>query len=148
MAVGIEAPQRGSTRSVIAHNSNSGINFSTMRILLISWTVYRDRPKGRGASPPGTSPRCCTNWQVSIGTPLRGLFEVLTFKTVFFLTLGSGKHRSDIHAWQNKNIRHQSDWSKVSLNPAPSLFFQEPAGQGESGQCGPSGYTNPGPNSG
>ena len=29
-----------------------------------------------------------------------------------------------------------------------ALFFQEPAGQGESGQCGPSGYTKPGPNSG
>ena len=37
---------------------------------------------------------------------------------------------------------------KGSLYPAPSLFFQEPAGQGESGQFGPSGYTNPGPNSG
>ena len=39
----------------------------------------------------------------------------LTFKTVFILALGLGKHRSEIHASQNKNIRHQSDWSKVSL---------------------------------
>ena len=31
------------------------------------------------------------------------------------------------------------------LYPAPSLLFQEPAGQGESRQCGPSGYASPGP---
>ena len=45
----------------------------------------------------------------------------LTFKTVFLLALGSGK-RSEIHAWQQKNIRHQSDWSKVSLYPSPSFL--------------------------
>ena len=33
----------------------------------------------------------------------------LTFKTVFLLVLGSGKCRSEIHAWLNKNIR-QADW--------------------------------------
>ena len=46
----------------------------------------------------------------------------LTFKTVFLLALGSSKHRSEIHAWQNRNIRHQSDWSKVSLYPSPSFL--------------------------
>ena len=46
----------------------------------------------------------------------------LTFKTVFLLTLGSGKYRSEIHAWQNKNFRHQSDWAKVSLYPSPSFL--------------------------
>ena len=45
-----------------------------------------------------------------------------TFKTVFLLALGSGKCRSEIHAWQNRNIRHQSDWSKVSLYPSPSFL--------------------------
>ena len=48
--------------------------------------------------------------------------KYLTFKTVFLLALGSGKRRSEIHAWQNKNIRHQSDWSKVSLYPSPSFL--------------------------
>ena len=48
----------------------------------------------------------------------------LTFKTVFLLALGSGKHRGEIHAWQNKNIRHQSDWSKVSLYPSPSFLLK------------------------
>ena len=43
----------------------------------------------------------------------------LTFKTVYLLTLGSGKRRSEIYAWV---IRHQSDWSKVSLCPSPSFL--------------------------
>ena len=46
----------------------------------------------------------------------------LTFKTVFLLALGSGKRRSEIHALQKRNIRHQSDWSKVSLYPSPSFL--------------------------
>ena len=48
--------------------------------------------------------------------------KYLTFKTVFLLALGSGKRRSEIHAWQNKNISRQSDWSKVSLYPSPSFI--------------------------
>ena len=43
----------------------------------------------------------------------------LTFKTLLLLALGSGKRRSEIHAWQNKNIRHQS---KVSLYPSPGFL--------------------------
>ena len=46
----------------------------------------------------------------------------LTFKTVFLLALGSGKRRSEIHAWLHKSIRHQADWSKVSLYPSPSFL--------------------------
>ena len=46
----------------------------------------------------------------------------LTFKTVFLMALGSGKRRSEIHAWLHKNIRHQSYWSKVSLYPSPSFL--------------------------
>ena len=44
------------------------------------------------------------------------------FKTVFLLALGSGKRRSEIHAWKNKNIRHQPDWLQVSLYPSPSFL--------------------------
>ena len=45
--------------------------------------------------------------------PLRkASLKHLTFKTVFLLALGSEKRRSEIHAWLNKNIRHQADWSK------------------------------------
>ena len=53
----------------------------------------------------------------------------LTFKMVFLLALGSGKRRSEILAWQNKNIRHQSDWSTVSPYLSTQLSIQKSAGQ-------------------
>ena len=54
--------------------------------------------------------------------PKEASLKHLTFKTVFLLALGSGKGRSKIHAWLSRNIRHQSDWSKVSLYPFASLL--------------------------
>ena len=86
-------------------------------------SFHRDRPKGRRGIP---------SWNLSLvlhqltKPPFEPLKEAslkhLTFKTVFLLALGSGKRRSEIHAWQHKNIRHQSDWSKVSLFPSPSFL--------------------------
>ena len=85
-------------------------------------SFHRDRPKGRRGIP---------SWNLSLvlhqltKAPFETLREAslkhLTFKTVFLLALGSRK-RSEIHAWQHKNIRHQSDWSKVSLFPSPSFL--------------------------
>ena len=86
-------------------------------------SFHRDRPKGRRGIP---------SWNLSLvlhqltKAPFEPLREAslkhMTFKTVFLLALGSGKRRSEIHAWQHKNIRHQSDWSKVSLFPSPSFL--------------------------
>ena len=81
-------------------------------------SFHRDRPKGRQGIP---------SWNLSLvlhqltKAPFEAI-KYLTFKTVFLLALVSGKRRSEIHAWQNKNIRHQSDWSKVSLYPSPSFL--------------------------
>ena len=52
----------------------------------------------------------------------KAFLKQLTFKTVFLLALGSGKRRSEIHAWLYKNIRHQENWSQVSLYPSPSFL--------------------------
>ena len=104
-------------RSAIADKlGNSTINVSkdeNLTRLLDSF--HRDRPKGRRGIP---------SWNLSLvlhqltKAPFEPLKESslkhLTFKTVFLLALGSGKRRSEIHAWLHKNIRHQSDWSKVS----------------------------------
>ena len=86
-------------------------------------SFHRDRPKGRRGIP---------SWNLSLvlhqltKAPFEPIKEAslkcLTFKTVFLLALGSGKRRSEIHAWQHKNIMHQSDWSKVSLYPSPSFL--------------------------
>ena len=98
-------------------------------------SFHRDRPKGRRGIP---------SWNLSLvlhqltKAPFEPLKEAslkhFTFKTVFLLALGSGKRRSEIHAWLHKNIRHQADWSKVSLYPSPSFLSQESAGQGGSFQ--------------
>ena len=112
-------------RSAIADKlGNSPLNISkdeNLTRLLDSF--HRDRPKGRRGIP---------SWNLSLvlhqltKAPFEPLREAslkhLTFKTVFLLALGSGKRRSEIHAWQHKNIRHQSDLSKVSLYPSPSFL--------------------------
>ena len=112
-------------RSAIADKlGNSTINVSkdeNLTCLLDSF--HRDGPKGRRGIP---------SWNLSLvlhqltKAPFEPLKEAslkhLTFKTVFLLALGSGKRRSEIHAWLHKNIRHQSDWSKVSLYPSPSFL--------------------------
>ena len=112
-------------RSAIADKlGNSTINVSkdeNLTRLLDSF--HRDRPKGRRGIP---------SWNLSLvlhqltKAPFEPLKESslkhLAFKTVFLLALGSGKRRSEIHAWLHKNIRHQSDWSKVSLYPSPSFL--------------------------
>ena len=112
-------------RSAIADKlGNSPVNISKdeNRTRLLD-SFHRDRPKGQRGIP---------SWNLSLvlhqltKAPFEPIKEAslkhLTFKTVFLLALGSGKHRSEIHAWQNRNIRHQSDWSKVSLYPSPSFL--------------------------
>ena len=86
-------------------------------------SFHRDKPKGRRGIP---------TWNLSLVLhqltqppfePLRkASLKYLTFKTVFLLALGSGKRRSEIHAWVHRNIRHQEDWSNVSLSPSPSFI--------------------------
>ena len=112
-------------RSAIADKlGNSTLNISkdeNLTRLLDSF--HRDRPKGRRGIP---------SWNLSLvlhqltKAPFEPIKEAslkyLTFKTVFLLALGSGKRRSEIHAWQYRNIRHQFDWSKVSLYPSPSFL--------------------------
>ena len=112
-------------RSAIADKlGNSPTNISTDENLTrLLDSFHRDRPKGRRGIP---------SWNLSLvlhqltKAPFEPLKEAslkhLTFKTVFLLALGSGKHRSEIHAWLHKNIRHQAEWSKVSLYPSPSFL--------------------------
>ena len=90
---------------------NSPINVSkdeNLSYLLDSF--HRDSPKARTGIP---SLNLSLVIHRLIKVPFAPLKEAplrhFTFKTVFLLALGSGKHRSEIHAWLNKNLRHQSD---------------------------------------
>ena len=86
-------------------------------------SFHRDRPKGRRGIPSWNLSLVLHQLTKAPFEPIReASLKYLTFKTVFLLALGSGKRRSEIHAWQHKNIRHQSDWSKVSLYPSPSFL--------------------------
>ena len=86
-------------------------------------SFHRDRPKGRRGIPSLNLSLVLHQLTKAPFEPLKeASLKHLTFKTVFLLALGSGKRRSEIHAWLHKNIRHQSDWSKVSLYPSPSFL--------------------------
>ena len=110
-------------RSAIADKlGNSTINISkdeNLTHLLDSF--HRDRPKRRRGVPSGNLSLVLHQLRKAPFEPLReASLKHLTFKTVFLLALGSGKRRSEIHAWQQ--IRQQTDWSKVSLYPSPSFL--------------------------
>ena len=86
-------------------------------------SFHRDRPKGWRGIPSRNLSLVFHQLTKALFEPIKeASLKHLTFKTVFLLALGLGKRRSEIHAWQNKNIRHQSDWSKVSLYPSPSFL--------------------------
>ena len=120
-------------RSAIADKlGNSTINVSkdeNLTCLLDSF--HRDRPKGR---------RGIHSWNLSLvlhqftKAPFEPMREAslkhLTFNTVFLLALGSGKRRGKIHAWLRRNIRHQSDLSKVSFYPSPSFLSKNQLAKG------------------
>ena len=102
------------------HNFNISTDENLTRLLD---SFHRDKPKGRWGVP---------SWNLSLvlhqltKTPFallrKASLKYLTFKTVFLLALGSGKRRSEIHAWLYKNIRHQENWSQNSLYPSPSFL--------------------------
>ena len=88
-----------------------------IRISLVSLIVSIETdPKAGGASPPGT---------LVLHQLTKAPFEPLkegSLKHDFQDCFPAGKRRSEIHAWLHKNIRHQSDWSKVSLYPSPNCL--------------------------
>ena len=86
-------------------------------------SFHRDKPKGRRGIPSWNLSLVLHQLTKAPFEPMRqASLKHLTFKTVFLLALGSGKRRSEIHAWLYKNIRHQENWSQVSLYPSPSFL--------------------------
>ena len=86
-------------------------------------SFHRDKPKGRRAVPTWNLSLVLHQLTKAPFEPMRKVsLKYLTLKTVFLPALGSGKRRSEIHAWLYKNIRHQENWSQVSLYLLPSFL--------------------------
>ena len=86
-------------------------------------SFHRDQPKGRRGVPSWNLSLVLYQFTKAPFEPMgKASLKHYTFETVFLLTLGSGKRRSKIHAWLYKNIRHQENWSQVSLYPSPSFL--------------------------
>ena len=100
-------------RSAIADKlGHSPINVSKDENLTHLDSFHSDRPKGWREIPSRNLSLVLQQLTKAPFEPIKeASLKHLTFKTVFLLALGAGKCWSEIHAWQNKNIRHQSDWS-------------------------------------
>ena len=88
-------------RSAIADSLENLPITVRMKISLVSWIASTETdPKAGGEPPPGTSPWFLHQLTRFILNQLKASLKHLTFKAVFLLALGSGKRRSEIHAWQ------------------------------------------------
>ena len=86
-------------------------------------SFHRDKPKGRRGVPAWNLSLVLHQLTKAPFEPMRkASLKHLTFKTVFLLALGSGKRRSEIYTWLYRNIRHQENWSQVSLYPSPGFL--------------------------
>ena len=95
-----------------------------MKISLVSWIVSTETdPKAGRESPPGTSPWFLHQLTRFILNQLkRPPWSIWPSRHFSSWPWGRASVEVKIHAWQNRNIRHQSDWSKVSLYPSPSFL--------------------------
>ena len=75
-------------------------------------SFHREKPKGRRVTPSWNLSLVLHQQSKAPFEPFKRPLKHLTFETVFHLVLGSVKHRSEIHAWQNKKT---SDISQTGL---------------------------------
>ena len=117
-----------------------------MKISLVSWIVSTESdPQAGRESPLGTSPCFFAPADKGHFEPIKeASLKHLTFKTVFLLALGSDKSRSEMHAWQHRNIRHHSDWSRCPCTRHPA-FSPRISWPKRVQTVWPQGYNSPGP---
>ena len=55
--------------------------------------------------------------------PLRkASLKILIFKTVFLMTLASGRRRGEVHAWTFRSLKHKTGWKEIAMSPS-SVFL-------------------------
>ena len=114
-------------RTAIAdHLGPAGIEIShSFELNRLIASFHRDRPvKDRGVP----------SWDLSLVLlaltkppfePLKDApLKLLTFKTVFLMTLTSGRRRGEVHAWTFKSLKHKTGWKEVTVAPS-SVFLSK-----------------------
>jgi hypothetical protein len=82
-------------------------------------SFYRDKPACLKRLPPWDLRIVLQSLIEAPFEPLaKAPLKFVTFKTVFLITLASGKRRSEIHALLESRVRHSNNWSKVVLEPS------------------------------
>ena len=110
-------------RTAIADHLGSDFDISkNLELNRLLASFHRDRPVKDKAIP---------NWDLSLVLlaltkppfePLRkASLKILTFKTVFLMTLASGRRRGEVHAWTFRSLKHKTGWKEVTV--APSSVF-------------------------
>ena len=111
-------------RTAIADHLHSEFDISkNLELNRLLASFHRDRPVKDKAIP---------NWDLSLVLlaltkppfePLRkASLKILTFKTVFFMSLASGRRRGEVHAWTLRSLKHKTGWKEVTVAPS-SLFL-------------------------
>ena len=112
----------GYTTAIADHLGASGVEIShSLELNRLIASFHTDRP---------VKDRRIPSWDLSLVLlaltkppfePLKdAALKILTFKTVFLMTLASGRQRGEVHAWTFKSLKHKTGW-KVTV--APSTIF-------------------------
>ena len=112
-------------RTAIAdHLGPAGIEISnSFELNRLIASFHRDRP---------VKDRNIPSWDLSLVLlaltkapfePLKDApLKILTFKTVFLMTLASGRRRGEVHAWTFRSLKHKTGWKEVTVSPS-SVFL-------------------------
>ena len=112
-------------RTAIAdHLGPAGIEIShSFELNRLIASFHRDRPM---------KDRNIPSWDLSLVLlaltkapfePLKDApLKILTFKTVFFMTLASGRRRGEVHSWSFRSLKHKSCWKEFTVSPS-SVFL-------------------------
>ena len=114
----------GNRTAIADHLGAAGIeishNFELNRLIA---NFHRDRPMKDESIP---------SWDLSLVllaltkppfAPLKdATLKILTFKTVFLMTLASGRRRGAVHAWTFKSLKHKTGWKEVTVAPSSIII--------------------------
>ena len=110
-------------RTAIAGHSGSDFDISkNLELNRLLASFHRDR---------SVKDKAIQNWDLSLVLlaltkppfePLRkASLKILTFKTVFLMTLASGRSQ-EVHAWTFRSLKHKTGWKEVIVFPS-SVFL-------------------------